>query len=233
MRVAERRKQYVKWATSPRASGPSPARVVFVHGGAWRDPANTSMDFEKWALAMTGEVVSVDYRLAPEHAHPSQLDDVAEALGLLPPVPTVLCGHSVGATLICQLVEANRLPQWVRGIVLLEGIYSMRQLLSRYPDYAGFVHEEFARGEAFDVMDMDRNKSSQAYRDLAVTLVHSREDELLDWSTSKCFVDWLQHSGVDVTVVRGDFGKHNDVYVNEEVRHLVEKVANDHGMVEL
>jgi acetyl esterase len=63
------------------AAPPAPV-VVFAHGGGWTLGTLDSADDICRALARRGDcvVVSVDYRLAPEHPFPAALADVAAAL---------------------------------------------------------------------------------------------------------------------------------------------------------
>ncbi|GME85438.1 unnamed protein product [Ambrosiozyma monospora] len=104
--------------------------IVFIHGGAWRDPTNTYKDFDKLVDQIDLELnngdntfiskdvleskdchmvdlYSIDYRLSPEVKHPDHLKDVFLALNYMAENLKVgeisLVGHSVGATLITQL----------------------------------------------------------------------------------------------------------------------------------
>ena len=65
------------WATvhQPRGTGPFPA-LLFVHGGAWSGGERNGSTFVQHALASSGiVVVSIDFRLAPEHPYPAQVVD--------------------------------------------------------------------------------------------------------------------------------------------------------------
>lgn len=67
----------------PGGDGPLPL-VVYIHGGAWR--MGDRGDGEDVARRLVPEgyaVASVDYRLAPAHRWPAQLDDVLAALAYL------------------------------------------------------------------------------------------------------------------------------------------------------
>ena len=60
----------------PQGSGPFPA-LLDVHGGAWNRGDRTADDVMNRALAASGVVVAaVDFRLAPEHPYPAQVQDV-------------------------------------------------------------------------------------------------------------------------------------------------------------
>jgi acetyl esterase len=79
--------------------------ITYLHGGGWvvgdldtHDPV-----CRRVANAVGATVVSVDYRLAPEHPHPAPLDDAMAALAwtadLHPGKPHVVAGDSAGASL--------------------------------------------------------------------------------------------------------------------------------------
>lgn len=135
-------------ATIPGPGGPVPVRryrcasrpadrpaptLVWVHGGGWQygslDMPEADSVAKIVADALAGEVVSVGYRLAPEHHHPAALDDVAAvvrwaqtagAAAGIDPDRLVVGGASAGATLAGAAVVALRdagapLP---RGLVL-------------------------------------------------------------------------------------------------------------------
>lgn len=60
----------------PRGDGPFPA-LLDVHGGAWNRGDRTSDEVMNRALAASGIVVAaVDFRLAPDHPYPAQVQDV-------------------------------------------------------------------------------------------------------------------------------------------------------------
>jgi len=63
------------------AAGPLPV-ILYYHGGSWMFGHLDSHDLPTARLAaITGAaIVSVDYRLAPEHKHPAALDDAWESL---------------------------------------------------------------------------------------------------------------------------------------------------------
>ena len=75
----------VKWPgcgcgiITPRGRAPDPERVLInLHGGAFCMCADACGLLELLPLAALGgwRVVAVDYRMAPEHAHPAALEDV-------------------------------------------------------------------------------------------------------------------------------------------------------------
>ncbi|RDA94457.1 hypothetical protein CP533_2218 [Ophiocordyceps camponoti-saundersi (nom. inval.)] len=103
--------------------------LVYIHGGAWRDPCITLYDFEPSIGHLSNDQIrgfaSIDYRLSPhpDHPqdatstpedelrtarHPDHLVDVRSALRLLSTEHSlfadgyILVGHSAGATLALQ-----------------------------------------------------------------------------------------------------------------------------------
>lgn len=74
----------VRWyrPTELDAGEPAPA-LVWAHGGGWQygdlDMPEADSVSQLVAADMPGIVVSVDYRLAPQHRHPAALDDVLAA----------------------------------------------------------------------------------------------------------------------------------------------------------
>jgi acetyl esterase/lipase/galactose mutarotase-like enzyme len=84
--------------------GPRPV-VVWLHGGGWvlGDLDTVDPICRRVANALRAVVVSVDYRLAPEHPHPAALDDTMAALrwaaGRWPDAPLVVGGDSAGGGL--------------------------------------------------------------------------------------------------------------------------------------
>ncbi|RWM41225.1 alpha/beta hydrolase [Mesorhizobium sp.] len=89
------------------------AMVLYVHGGGFILGGLDSHDDACAELcARTGyEVVSVDYRLAPEHLHPAAFDDVMDAYEWAAGTydcPVLLCGDSAGGNLCAAVAHATR-----------------------------------------------------------------------------------------------------------------------------
>lgn len=90
------------------------ALVLYFHGGGFVVGGLESHDDVCAELcARTGfEVVSVDYRLAPEHVHPAQFDDAMSAFEWAAAEyagrRVVLCGDSAGGNLAAAVCHATR-----------------------------------------------------------------------------------------------------------------------------
>jgi acetyl esterase/lipase len=67
----------------PMATGRYPA-IVVIYGGAWQSgsPANDEL-FSRYMAAQGYAVVAIDYRHAPPHPFPAQIDDVRTALSYI------------------------------------------------------------------------------------------------------------------------------------------------------
>ena len=61
----------------PQGDGPFPA-ILFVHGGAWNGGNRNQQVVFNTGLASSGLVIaSVDFRLAPDHPYPAQVEDTS------------------------------------------------------------------------------------------------------------------------------------------------------------
>ena len=97
---------------------PARARILFVHGGSWRNGQRTDYPQLMRYLASRGyEVVSLTYRLAPNYPYPSAPDDIEVAIDKLYDGRTklFLAGRSSGGHL--ALLAAYRNPDKVAGVI--------------------------------------------------------------------------------------------------------------------
>lgn len=120
----------------PGTADPSPA-IVFIHGGGWVLCDLDSHDGVCRELAQRSglKVVSVGYRLAPEHPFPAALEDCVAAVRWLAargrdwgidPGRLVTAGDSAGANLslatLLALRDAGERP--LRGAALVYGVFA-------------------------------------------------------------------------------------------------------------
>ncbi|WP_246684560.1 alpha/beta hydrolase [Mesorhizobium sp. B2-7-1] len=107
------------------ANGIAAAVVVYCHGGGFvLGDLDSHDDICAEICAGTGfEVVSADYRLAPEHLHPASFDDafaVFEWVAATCTLPIVLCGESAGGNLAAAVAQGTRHhPRHAIGQVLI------------------------------------------------------------------------------------------------------------------
>ena len=110
----------------PEKGGPSPA-VLVVHGGAWRMGNRKQLRGYAEALAKTGFVCfAIDYRLAPEHKFPAQIEDCRSAVKWMranaahykvDPKKLGAIGYSAGGHLVSLLGTTGEAPTKENGNV--------------------------------------------------------------------------------------------------------------------
>lgn len=105
----------------PKGSGPFPA-VMVVHGGAWISGSKTQLSFYAKSLAKKGYACfAINYRLAPKHKSPAQIDDCRTALKWIRTegktkhkVDTTkvgAIGYSAGGQLVALLGATGKKPE--------------------------------------------------------------------------------------------------------------------------
>ncbi|MEZ0164771.1 alpha/beta hydrolase fold domain-containing protein [Kineococcus sp. LSe6-4] len=132
-----RRDLVVRGGAGPRPArlyvpaGPEPAAtVLFLHGGGWAlgDLDTDDLLCRRLAAAAGVAVLSLSYRLAPEHPWPAALDDACAVLEALaagrvpgPTGPLVVAGHGAGGQLAAVLAlsaRTGRVPPLVHQLLL-------------------------------------------------------------------------------------------------------------------
>ena len=128
--------------------------VLYAHGGGWTFGSVDTHDglTRRLASACRRPVLSIDYRLAPEHPSPAPAEDAATAFAFLEgggigaPVPAsriVVAGDSAGAQTVLALLLARRdagLPRAAAGL-LFYGCLA--------PDFDTASHRAFGADETF------------------------------------------------------------------------------------
>ncbi|TGP46513.1 alpha/beta hydrolase [bacterium M00.F.Ca.ET.230.01.1.1] len=129
------------------------AVVVYYHGGGFvLGDLDSHDDICAEICAGTGfEVVSADYRLAPEHLHPASFNDalaVFEWVAATSALPIVLCGESAGGNLAAAVAQATRRhPRHAIGQMLIyPGLGS---------DESGRSYVEHAEAPLLSVCDIE------------------------------------------------------------------------------
>jgi acetyl esterase len=100
---------------------PGPVTVVYFHGGGFIVGGLDSHDdvCAEIAAATGCKVISVDYRLCPEHVHPAAYDDgLAAARAALTKGPVILAGDSAGGNLAAALAQTLK-GAAIKGQVLI------------------------------------------------------------------------------------------------------------------
>jgi acetyl esterase len=153
--------------------------IVYAHGGGWAVGSVDSFDgiTQRIALYSGARVVSVDYRLAPEHPFPAGLDDVAAVLERTVErfgQPVAVAGDSAGANLAAVLARRDR----------DSGRHAVCAQLLIYP-----------------VADSDTTRPSYAERPDDVALANFTSEDM-DWFWSQYVPDVPARSDPDVAPLR-------------------------------
>lgn len=184
--------------TIPGPAGAIPVRVfvphgrvagayLHIHGGGWVLGSEKTQDPTLRAIAATAgvAVVSVGYRLAPEHPYPAGLDDCmvaarwltahAASLGVDDPSALAIGGESAGANLAAATLLRRRdegEPPF-RAAVLTYGVFSavydlpsMVAMWDRKLVLSGDIMEFFSRSYVPEGVDRKHPYISPLYADL-------------------------------------------------------------------
>jgi acetyl esterase len=200
--------------------------LVFIHGGGWWGGSVEESDPTARRRAATGDcvVVSVEYRLAPEHPFPAGLDDCwtatkwvfehAEELGI-DPTRIAISGESAGGNLAAAVTLRARDaggPQLVAQILEVPGM-DLRMVdddgsMSDFGDGYGFTRVALEECAQFYLGDQDRTQplASPVFadvHDLPPALVTTCEyDPVRD--SGEQYAAKLAAAGVPVTLRRWD-----------------------------
>ena len=134
-------------AAESRAAGPA---MVFFHGGGFViGDLDTHASFcAEAARVLDMPVVSVDYRLAPEHRWPAAPDDCEAAARWVAGSPAelgrdvtglVLCGDSAGGNLAIVTALALRDAPAAVPVVVQAPIYPAADMSREYPSFSQFA----------------------------------------------------------------------------------------------
>ena len=109
---------------SPVGDGPFPA-VIAVHGGGWRWGSKLMMTRHAWLMARSGYVVvAINYRHAPQHRFPAQIQDCRDAIAWMrsnskdlkiDPKRIGGYGYSAGAQMIALVASTSHLDLFGRS----------------------------------------------------------------------------------------------------------------------
>jgi kynurenine formamidase len=211
---------------NPAADHPSNSTLIYIHGGAWRDASRTAEDVVPLSSLLNKEIplASVEYRLTPEVKYPEHLNDVNSGIQKLIESQGIqrisLLGHSVGATLILQLLEAwnsagRDLKSFVDSVYLVEGIYDLKELVKEYPTYEGFVNEAHDDYKALGELEVKLLKG------LRVHVVHSYQDELLSLGQTNWLSEKLKDNEIEHNLFIGNLGLHDEVPSSAKLAEFV------------
>lgn len=210
--------------TDPRPASLRPA-VLVIHGGGWTSGDKWTTARHCRSLAGRGYVaVSINYRLAPEHQFPAQLDDVREALiwvldnadrFAIDPSRIGIFGYSAGghlATLVGMLADRpadqQRLtsrwdtddPRWERLPKILAVCAGgppcdFRELPPRNTMLAYFLGG--SRGERPEIYEAASPTHHASHDAPAIQIIHGEKDLIVPTASSRSLYQALLACGAD------------------------------------
>jgi len=111
--------------------------LLYMHGGGWVTGSRKTCRRECAAMAEGGYTVfNIDYRLAPEHPHPAQLEDATRALDWIKNNASdysadisnlFVGGSSAGAHLALMTAYEEKSRYTINGLVLIYGVYDLTE----------------------------------------------------------------------------------------------------------
>lgn len=142
------------------------ATIILYHGGGWTVGSVSDYDHfaRTLAAATSARIVSIDYRLAPEHPFPAAVDDAWAALaGTVSDGPLFVAGDSAGGNLAAVVAQRAR----------DEGAPALAGQILIYPSVAGDVDTPAMHAFVPPMMPRD---DIAAYYDLYVPGPADRDD---------------------------------------------------------
>ena len=223
----------------PSRPGPYPI-LMFVHGGSWASGDKDAYAFAGKRFAAEGYLTAVpSYRLAPEHAYPGFMEDMAAALAVTlkaapqhggDPERLFLMGHSAGAYNVVQLalapefLEAEGLtPAVIDAVAGLSGPYDF------LPLDPGAAQDAF--GSAEDTAATQPVNRVQAGAPPMI-LVTGTADETVRPRNTDALAERLRAVGTEVEVVRYEGADHAEPVIAVAFPKRLPVVADTLGFFE-
>lgn len=198
-----------------------PPVVVMIHGGGWRSGKRSDMARFARRLSRAGlAVFNIDYRLAPAHKFPAQLEDVRDAVRWLrlhsaehriDPGRIGAWGYSAGAHLALLLgtLDGSALPDAepgdpsprVSAVVAGAGPTDLRE----YPDNHYVVDLMPAHADAA-LLELASPVAAVSSDDPPVFLYHGRHDRIVHFRNSTNMYRALLGAGVEARLYEMRFG---------------------------
>jgi acetyl esterase/lipase len=216
---------------APSYSGPRPL-LVYVHGGGWTEGDKTWVDriMSSGELALHGyTVAAVNYRLAPWHPWPAQIEDVKCAIRFLrahsdqyniDPERIGVWGESAGGHLAAMLgltdagdglEGSGGYPEQssrVRAVVDMFGPADLVALSAEAPQNRLLGYMLLGERPTEARLGSASPTTYASNDDPPFLLLHGEKDDLVSFSHSTALRDSLVAAGVPVTLVPVRNGSH-------------------------
>ncbi|GES86985.1 alpha/beta hydrolase [Rhizophagus clarus] len=193
-----------------------PPVVVIIHGGAWRSGDKNEFTKLGRQLSLYYAVAIVNYRLTtkdtPEIKNPLHVEDVAASISWV----------SSYAKEYGYRDDRIYLVGKIRGVIGVEGIYDLINLLESYPKYIEFVQPAFGNDKnilkSVSPQYITLNTKIPPY-----LLIHSLDDELVDIDQSNNYFEHIKNSGGKIIEIETSLkGNHDEVMQTDE---LIQKIT--------
>jgi acetyl esterase len=185
--------------------------IVYFHGGGWVVGTLASVEAVCRALARASgaTVVSVDYRLAPEHPYPAAVEDALAATGALlaREEAVAVAGDSAGGTLAAIVARRLRDEDALKAQLLVYPVADASTDSASYREFAvgyGLTLAGMARFFELYLGDADRSLpdvsplAADDLTGLAPAYVLTAEADVLR-DGGEAYADALERAGVSVT----------------------------------
>ncbi len=192
------------------------AVIVYLHGGAWMLGDIDTHDFVTRRLCRDtrATVISVDYRMLPEHPFPAPFHDAYDAVvwarALRPDLPLIVAGDSAGATLTACVALCARDEDGPRidGQVLVYpgidddySVPSMQQIDGpNTPEDVRFFIDNYAGTEEAKDSAYALPARAASLAGLPPAIVAIAAHDVLR-SSNEAYAERLSQDGVDTTVL--------------------------------
>ncbi len=226
---------------------PAPV-VVYLHGGSWVGGDKYEIGLAGRRLADRGYVVAaVNYRLAPQHKWPAQIEDARCAVRYLranaarynlDPKRIAAWGSSAGGQLAALLGLAGPQAGFDTGSYREQsGVVQAVVDMFGPSDLTAFSPDEYALGVAQAVFGVSKGQSTEPLKRASpVTYVssaappflilHGNKDSLVPLSQSQELYNKLKASGAQAELVIVENGEHGFVPKGGPISPTVEQIAN-------
>jgi acetyl esterase/lipase len=207
----------------PSQVGKKPA-IVMIHGGGWQNGSpNDNAEFSHYMAAQGYSVVSIAYRLAPQHRFPAQLEDVRTAIAYIREHADelevdvnrmALMGRSAGAHLAMLAAYEPAAPP-IRAVV---NYYGPVNLTKGYqdppnPDPIGSrgLLRDFLGGTPAELPELYKQASPWNYVNHAVPpslLIYGQRDHVVQSKFGRKLYEQLQKTGNEAFFLEIPWAEH-------------------------
>lgn len=222
--------------------------VILLHGGGWTKGNKADLHVIQFHLSNLGMVcASVQYRFAPKHRYPAQIEDVRNSLSWLRehadqyhihPNKIAVIGASAGAHLAVLLAVQEETSSYLCAAVGIAGPYDLtRGYLNsdkqnpKEGEAVRYLLNNLLGGTPETKADLYQHASPITYvskdRKLpAIQLIHGEQDTLVPIEQADWLSEKLKASGAEVDYLRipdanhGGFGKDQNKHIQSMLGFL-------------